>query len=388
MDPLEPLIREVARDIGDGPSPERRAQQRRAVIRVARARRGERGWWWLASFAVTAALLVLWLGGRAPRTAPMIASVGDRPFAAGAFLAAAEAPVVVRFSDRSRVTLGPGAAARLAQAESQRVQLNLERGHLELDVTPDPARAWLVVAGPFTIDVTGTRFSVDWQPQTLTLVVAVTEGSVRVRGEAIEDEGNRLSAGQRLELRDPAASIAATPPAPAPIAVVEPVLEPAAQRRTPDARWRALAEAGEHEEALAAAERAGLPVLLARLDAEDLDRLAHSARLAGAAGPARAALEALRRRFPRDPRARTAGFLLGRVALELAGDASAAAELFAAYLREQPDGALAEQARGRIMQMRRDAGDDAGSRAAATDYLAHHPEGSRATLARTILAAP
>ncbi|MBA3548335.1 MAG: FecR domain-containing protein [Nannocystis sp.] len=387
MDPLEPLIREVARNIGDGPSPERRALQRRAVIRGARAPRDQRGWWWLASLTVTAALLVLWIGGRAPRTAPMIASVGDRPFAAGAFLAAAEAPVVVSFSDRSRVTLGPGAAARLAQAEAQRVQLNLERGRLELVVTPDPARAWLVVAGPFTIDVTGTRFSVDWQPQTNTLAVEVAEGSVRVRGEAIEGDGNRLSAGQRLELRDPPA-IAATPPVPEPLDVVEPVLEPSQQRPAPDVRWRALAEAGEHEEALAAAERAGLPALLARLDAEDLDRLAHSARLAGAAGPARAALEALRRRFPRDPRARTAGFLLGRVALELAGDAAAAAELFAAYLREQPDGALAEQARGRIMQMRRDAGDDAGSRAAATDYLAHHPQGSRATLARTILAAP
>mgnify|MGYP003593358090 CR=1 FL=1 len=385
MDSLEQLSRDVARTLGDGPDPQRRARQRRAVARLSRAPRPAHRGWWVVAVAVAAVLALLWVRGPTPAPAPMVATVDARPFAAGAWLAAAGDARTIAFSDRSRVVVLPGAATRLIHAEPQRVELSLERGALDLDVVHDPARAWWITAGPFTVEIAGTALTVDWQPQTLTLGVTVRAGSVRVRGGSLGEAGHALSAGQHLEIDEDAepTRLAERDATPATPEAVPPA--PRGPVARPPAGWRSLADAGEHAAALAAAERDGFAALLTRLDAEALDRLAHSARMAGSAGHAREALQALRRRFPADTRSRTAAFLLGRVALELADDRTEALEWFAAYLHEQPDGALAEEARARILQIHRDAGAVADARAAAADYLTHHPEGSRAKSARTIV---
>jgi TolA-binding protein len=384
MDPLEQLTREVARALGDGPGPERRRRQRRAVARLSRSSEGHVSWRrWAAPLAVAAALLCLWFARDLTREAPLTAQVGERPFAAGAWLAATQEPLTLAFSDRSRVVLAPHAAARLVRLDATRVELGLERGRLDLDVEPGPGRTWRVVAGPFAVDVLGTAFSVEWRPEALTLTVAVARGSVHVRGGDLPDEGSRLNAGQRLEVRDPA-----TPAVVADAPVAPPPEPPPATDRRPVPAWRRLLDAGEHAAAIAALERDGLTAQLARLDADDLERVAHGARLAGAAGPAREALLTLRRRFPRDARARTAAFLLGRLALDLAGEPTEAAAWFTTYLQQQPNGPLAEEARGRLLQVWRDAGDDERARAAAHDYLEHHPDGSRAAQARAQIAGP
>lgn len=390
MDPLEQLTREVGRTIGDGPGPERRQRQRRAALRLTRAPQ-RHGFWsrWAAPLAVAAALVLVWVVREAPRPATLTAQVGARPFAAGAWLAADEQPVALEFSDRSRVVLAPAAAIRLIRVDAAGVELGLERGRLDLEVVADEARAWRVAAGPFTIAVTGTRFSAEWRPDSQTLAVAVAEGRVQVHGGTLPAEGSRLSAQQRLEVRavpetEEVASVAEPEPA-----RVEPVREPVRSRPAREVpAWRRLSDAGEHAAALAAIEREGLAGQLGRLGADDLDRLAHSARLAGAAGPAREALTALRRRFPGDARAHKAAFLLGRVALDLANDPGDAAAWFTTYLEQRADAPLAEEARGRLLQIWRDLGDADRVRAAARDYLAHHPEGSRAGQARAMLATP
>jgi TolA-binding protein len=390
MEPLEQLGREVARTLGEGPGPQRRRGQRRAVARLTRLPEGHGAWRrWLAPLAVAAALLCLWLVREGGREAPLTAQVGERPFAAGAWLAATHEPLTLAFSDRSRVVLAPRASARLVHVDAGRVELGLERGRLDLDVAHLPDRTWRVVAGPFTVEVLGTAFSVEWRPEQLTLTVAVTRGSVHVRGGSLPDEGSRLHADQRLEVRDASAPAVAAETDAAPAGPPEtPVVGPETPRSRPEPAWRRSLDAGDHAAAIAALERDGLTTQLARLGADDLDRVAHSARLAGAAGPAREALLALRRRFPRDPRARTAAFLLGRVALDLAGEPTEAAAWFSTYLQQQPNGPLAEEARGRLLQLWRDAGDGARARAAAQDYLDHHPDGSRAAQARALIDAP
>ena len=69
--------------------------------------------------------------------------------------------------------------------------------------------------------------------------------------------------------------------------------------------------------------------------------------------PARDALQALRRRFPGDPRARTAAFLLGRIALDLEHDPAGARAWFSTYLSEAPAGPLAGDARRRLDELDR-----------------------------------
>lgn len=389
MDPLEQLTREVRRSIGEGPGPERRRQQRRAAARLTAARWGHDPWrrWALPLAAVAGVLLWVWFGRTVPEIGSLEARVGDRPFAAGSWLAADADSLTLEFSARSRVVVAPQAAARLVRDDAERVALHLERGRLEILAVADPARTWSVAAGPFVVEGQKAGFTVEWQPQPRTLTVTVREGEAQVRGGTLPTEGSTLAANHQLVVQDVAVPTAVS--VPAVVADAEPERELAAgPRPRVEPRWRRLAAAGEHAAALAAVEREGLAAVLERADAEDLDRLAHCARLADAAGPAHAALQALRRRFPRDPRARMAAFLLGRVALEQKDEPSAAAQWFGVYVQEQPSGPLVEEARGRILEIRREQGDREQVQAAARAYLEHHPDGSRARLARALLDPP
>ena len=407
MDPLDRLTRSVARTIGDGPDPRRRARQRRAVANLSVTPPFDRRWWWLVPLGAAVVLALAWVRPQ-PRPATLTA-LAQSP-SAGAHFTASDQPLPVTFTDHSRLVLAPHASVKLTTLDPHRVDVDLERGQLDLSVTPDEHRAFSVSAGPFTVDVTGTAFTVDWLPESTTLTVAVTHGHVLVRGGSLGD-GTRLSAGQRLTTthanlttsptsdphaqipREPASTAsepqaAPGPAEPSPANHSEPADPGSSPRPPPSPGWRALADDGDHTAALAAAERAGFTALLERLDAADLERLAHSARLAGAAGPAHDVLQTLRRRFPADPRAATATFLLGRVALDLAHDKASAATWFTTYLRSDPHGQLASDARGRRLQILHDLGDVEAARDAATDYLQQHPNGARSDLARKILGTP
>lgn len=118
---------------------------------------------------------------------------------------------------------------------------------------------------------------------------------------------------------------------------------------------------------------------------DDLLRRANVARAAHELDEARAALLELRERFPGAEATERATFLLGRIEHELAGDAAAAARWLARYVEEYPSGRFVAAARGRVLQSRARSGDIQGARDAARDYLAHHPEGAYADLARRTL---
>jgi TolA-binding protein len=113
--------------------------------------------------------------------------------------------------------------------------------------------------------------------------------------------------------------------------------------------------------------------------------LADGARLSGKAEPARAALLELRKRFPSDPRAGAAAFLLGKISFDQTHDYAAAARWFSSSLREQPSGSLAREASGRLIEALTRSGDSAGARRAAQDYLSRYPDGPHANLARSLL---
>jgi transmembrane sensor len=121
--------------------------------------------------------------------------------------------------------------------------------------------------------------------------------------------------------------------------------------------------------------------VVAGASAADLLLLADSARFAGEAGRARQALLAARARGAKGSTA----FLLGKLAADSAAAPGEAAQWFETYLAEAPAGGLAEQALGRLIEVRRRSGQTAAARAVAAKYLEKYPSGGYAGAARAAL---
>jgi TolA-binding protein len=144
--------------------------------------------------------------------------------------------------------------------------------------------------------------------------------------------------------------------------------------------WRALEASGKYADAVKTAERHGLSNVYQGGTADDLLALSRASRFAGRTDVARDALMACRARFAGSAQAAMSAFLLGRSA-----NGAQAANWFSTYLKEQPGGALAREALGRIVEAYQAAGDRVSARAAAERYLNRYPDGPHATLAREAL---
>ncbi|HEX7500975.1 MAG TPA: tetratricopeptide repeat protein [Polyangia bacterium] len=306
----------------------------------------------------------------------------------------------LRFSDGSVVVFQPGAQARVARLTDNGAELLLDSGRLELDVEHTGVARWSVVAGPFTVRVTGTRFEAEWSPHDRRLSVQMIEGSVVVEGPSL-GRGLALRGGEQLKVGVDSPPVvtrtghAATTieQVPAAQAAVPDLGTPSASERIPGplarphASWFELSESGRYVDAVAAAEREGFPLLCRQLDADSLLALGDAARYASSPERARQAFVSLVKRFPRDQRSYDALFALGRLESEV-GDPAVAARWFERYLsvaRHQP---LEEEAAGRLMEIYSRTGDREDAVRVARDYLDHYPDGLRAGLARKVLAFP
>ena len=150
--------------------------------------------------------------------------------------------------------------------------------------------------------------------------------------------------------------------------------------------WRELAASARYPEAYEAAQREGLDTIARQASAPDLLAIADAARLTRHARESDALLTAIRRRFPGTANAAVAAFMLGRSAMDGPGAYAEAATWFETSVREQPDGALAREAAGLIVEASDRAGDLPRARAAAAAYLQRYPTGPHAELAHRVLA--
>jgi transmembrane sensor len=321
--------------------------------------------------------------------------VGDR------LEASAGQPLTLHFSDRSQLTLQRGARARVTELDGRGAQLRLEQGRAEVAVHHRRDTRWQLRAGAFTVTVTGTRFTIEWDEGREALTVVMTEGTVAVRGPGVGNQSPVVvSAGQRFSgsARDARWTLAAEggpaeEPAPsegpattAAVRVARPVAHGGSARISTGAgagTWQAQARAGHYAEALKMVERSGFERACQKLGAEDLIQLGDAARLARSPERAEAAYRAARKRFPGNDRP---AFALGLVAFEQRHDFKTAARWFELYTRTYPDGPLAREAVGREMESWQRAGDAARARRAARDYLDQAPTGPYAPLARQLSA--
>jgi hypothetical protein len=140
----------------------------------------------------------------------------------------ATAPGAVTFSDGSRVTLAPGARLRVRPlAFAAGAELALDDGEVSLAVVHRPRGRWAVLAGPFRVDVTGTRFSLRWSQPHGRFRIAMEEGSVRISGGPLAGS-TLLLAGQALEASATGVSIGSAEGRPAAAPTAAPPEPPAA----------------------------------------------------------------------------------------------------------------------------------------------------------------
>jgi len=365
-----------------------------------------------AGAAVLAAAVTLFV--MRPRVLEFRIDEGARVEQLGVLIAAPGATGrSLSFSDGSRLQLHGGAQARVVSRSERGARIVLERGRLRADVVPRPNGDWSLFGGPFEIHVTGTSFETSWDTQHQQLFVQMREGHVLVSGECLPTP-RALKAGQsatfscppepvsaRAQVTRPTTteSVPSTAPAGAAAAAPAPPLprvsaHPAQSQPAKDAvapveapvprtTWRELSARGDYAGSLAAAELEGFERLCETLSSTELLELASNARLVGRSERANAGYAAIRRRFVGSEDVASAAFHLGQLAFDSSHDFRAARRLFAAYLAECRNCALAPEALGRRMEAEQRLGELSLARASARLYLEKYPKGAHARLAQS-----
>jgi ferric-dicitrate binding protein FerR (iron transport regulator) len=306
------------------------------------------------------------------------------------------------FDDGSDVALAPGSRGRVAATTPVGAEVVLEQGRARVHVQHRDHTRWLVDAGPFAVRVTGTEFLVAWAADAETLDVWMRSGRVEVTGPVLGDALS-LSTGQHLRARlhdgtvqidgapEPPEASQPTgainpPPAPTDSTLVVPGVDltgPTAPGLT-GPTWSKLVSSGDFARVVREADAEGVGHALASRPLGDLRALGDAARYSGNVTLAKRAYSAVRTRFASSGDARTAAFLLGRIAEEQEHSNADAARWYDTYLAEAPGGAFAGDALGRKMVLvSKSQGRDA-ARPLATRYLQRFPGGPYAAAARDL----
>jgi hypothetical protein len=291
-----------------------------------------------------------------------------------------QAPLSFSFGAGAEAELAAGGRARLMANHGGAHHLLLETGRVRVSVADGSDGLWTVTAGPHTVEVVGTVFTVDWDPAHDGLEVEVERGEVEVQNGLENTAPSRVTAGRRLSIDRDGDKLTMTR------------IEEKARKRTVPAlarpEWQTLFAEGRYEASLEAAERTGFRRILERGTASELDMLADAARLAKRPGRAEQVLLALRKRHPKTPAATLAAYDLGRIASDR-GRHDDAQRWLRTYLDAAPRGAYARDARSRLLRTfsgPAEGGSDApDAQRAAREYLRYHPSGPDASLARRVL---
>jgi transmembrane sensor len=329
-----------------------RTRKRRAVLSVG------------AALMVAASIILAFgLHGRAKLTASPPVAARDAE--------------VTRFADGStaRVVDSEGELT-VQQATDTTIEVVLGSGVAEFEVTPNPARSFIVQAGDVAVRVIGTRFRVERSGGRTR--VAVERGQVEV---GWPDGRARLVAGESRWFPPPA----------------EPTKHQGTEPEAPPVPPESSSSAPERERFLSHARRgeyqAAYALLAENPDAvgsspEDLMLAADAARLSGHPEQATSYLRRLTREHARDSRAPLAAFTLGRILMSQLSRPAQAADAFALARRLQPEGALSEDALAREAEAAFLAGDRARSASLTKQYAAHYPNGRHLSAMQKMDASP
>jgi len=281
------------------------------------------------------------------------------------------APLSLALDDGSHLQLQPGSDVSLLRQRTGEVRLRVVRGGARFEVRHNPARRFQVTAAGIDVVVTGTAFSVELEEGLGTPRVSVERGEVEVHPQGETRLLAHLRAGE------------AWPPRPAPrvtpsetelptgtpsetrmpSAVAQPLdVQPAAPGTAPIAPSPAAPNS-----------RRSVPA-----DPRQLLEQANAARRSGDAAEAASLLEALRVRYPRDPRAALASFELGRLRLDVLGDLPGAAQALRQSIALAPSGVFREDAEACLATAYARMRDRSHCELARRAYLDRYAEGTHA----------
>lgn len=321
-------------------------------------------------------------------------------------------PVKLRFSDETEVLADAGARLRVEHTSARGARVLLERGRAEVKVAHRQGAEWTFVAGPFEVEVRGTRFVMSWEPAQEAFDLMLEQGAVNVRGP-FGTGPIALSAGQRfrgdlatrsmsvtnilaglektpalapatpggVSLQAPSlpSPAAEPPPVPANSSASTPTTTHRAQRS-----WSQRIIDGEFQAIVQEAEARGIAGTIASASSTDLRALSDAARYAGRSELAEQSLLALRRRFAGGADGRAAAFMLGRLH-EGRGRAAQAKGFYETYLSESPAGNFAAEALAGKMRTVLAISGRSAAQPVARDYLSRYPTGVHAKTARGIV---
>ena len=103
--------------------------------------------------------------------------------AAGEWLATeANGDMALTFSEGTRVVLGAGSRGRVEELGRSGATFLLERGDVRAQVVRGAETSWRFRAGPFDVQVKGTKLDVAWNPDQERFTLRVEEGTAVVFG--------------------------------------------------------------------------------------------------------------------------------------------------------------------------------------------------------------
>ena len=274
--------------------------------------------------------------------------------------------------------LGESCRVDVVATSDSRVELAVRSGAARFDVVPSRTRTVEVKAGVVRVLVVGTVFVVDRRNDGV--IVTVQRGVVQVehpggRTELTADSDNArgyFSFAGRSRLPtvddDEAAPGDDARPAESDDETASDETSKVVERKPKPKRngWRPLARAGKYKEAFAELDKTPDDV---RDRPNELLLAADVARLSGHPGKAVPYLDKVIKRYPKDPRAPSAAFTLGRVQLYSLGQAGQAAKSFNTARILAPNGPLAADALAREAESWQRAGNTARGKTLARDYL-------------------
>lgn len=320
-------------------------------------RRGPASWVLALGTAmlVAAVLLITLSAGR--DDGRLVLTSGEAP----TLLEATSSASSPRFDDGSRVELAKGSRVEVLRNDANSFVTALRRGAARFDVKPGGPRRWTIEAGELSVEVAGTRFSVERQATTTS--VNVEHGLVLVRGERVPNGLVRLGAGERFELR---ASVVPVPSASVTLAPAPPT--------SPGLPVAPNSHSASSSSAIATGESEPHDAVERELALADAARTRRDR--AAAVGHFEAAW---RRAAPGDSRRGMAGLSLSR--LLMTTDPAKAATILRASISDMPQ-ALLEDSMARLVEAEARAGNAEEANLAAADYLGRFPQGGRASEVR------